>query len=457
MTDKLEAFAERMVNDFDFFVRDVLGATPSNQQEKAIKAVQDAVDGKAKPYISIRSGHGTGKTSFLAWLILWIGLTRKDAKLPTTAPVSAQLINLLIPEVRKWAHKMPPELSQIVDVQTQDVKFKSGNHCFARTARKENTEALAGVHATFVCYIADEASGIDQRVFDVIEGALTGDKFLFIMTSNPTRTSGTFYDSHNKKRSNYQVLHFDSEKSSNVNKQWVKDMETKYGRDSDVFRVRVNGEFPMQNADSMFRVDELEDAMNREAVDSTGAIVWSLDVARFGGDSTILVRRNGLDMNKFDRKRGLNTMETASWVAHEYNKADKKPDGIVIDTIGVGAGVYDRLQQLGLPVIEGNVGNRADDEKTYINKRAEMYFKLRDFLRKGKIFHSEELIEELTSTSYEFTETGKIKIQAKDDLKEELGRSPDLADACALSFFTTVYQSVSAQYEDTDYSSSTVF
>lgn len=442
----LDILANRIANDFDFFVREMLGATPSNQQELAIKAVQDAVDGKAKPYISIRSGHGTGKTSFLAWLILWIGITRRDAKLPTTAPVSAQLINLLIPEVRKWANRNP-EIASMVEVQSQDVKFSNNNHLFARTARKENTEALAGVHASFVCYIADEASGIDQKVFDVIEGALTGDKFLFVMTSNPTRTSGTFYDSHNKNRSLFQVLHFDSEKSSNVNTKWVEDMERKYGRDSDVFRVRVNGEFPNQNADSMFAVDDIETSMKRDEVDRTGAIVWSLDVARFGGDSTVLVKRKGFDMYSIDKKQGLSTMETASWVASEFNKEFVMPDAIIVDSIGVGAGVVDRLFQLGLPVIDGNCANKADNDRIYLNKRAEMYFNFKEFIKKGKIVQSDELIEELTSTKYEFTSTGKIKIQAKEDLKEELGRSPDVSDACALSFFTIVYPT-SSQHDD---------
>lgn len=380
---------------------------------------------------------GTGKTSFLAWLILWVGLTKEDAKLPTTAPVAAQLTNLLIPEVNKWKSKMSTEFQQLVEVQSQDVRFKNRNHCFARTARKENTEALAGVHASFVCYIADEASGIDQSVFDVIEGALTGDSFIFIMTSNPTRTTGTFFDSHNKKRSSYQALHFDSEKSSNVNKQWVKDMEAKYGRDSDVFRVRVNGDFPNINATGLFNLRDLEEAVKRKA-DASGSVVMSVDVARYGVDSTIIALKRGMQLSLLDKLEQCSTTEVASKVAYHNNQIGAQ--GIVVDTIGVGAGVFDQLKPIaGARLIDGNAGFAADDTNTYINKRAEMYFKLSDAIKRGaSIPNDDELIEELLSIEYQFTESGKIKIKSKDQIKEDLGRSPDKADAFALLFFRNV-------------------
>ena len=126
-----EKIAQKIADSFDFFVKEILCANPTPDQQQFISAVQNAVDGKAKRYISVRSGHGTGKTACLSWLIIWVGITRKDAKIPTTAPVSAQLVNLLIPEVRKWANKTP-EINNLVEVQTQDVKFFNGNHCFAR-------------------------------------------------------------------------------------------------------------------------------------------------------------------------------------------------------------------------------------------------------------------------------------------------------------------------------------
>lgn len=424
-------------NDFLYFIEKELLAIPSNQQLLAIQAVQDAVDKKEKPYISIRSGHGTGKTSFLAWLILWVGLTKEDSKIPTTAPVADQLTNLLLPEVTKWRNKMSDEFQKMVEVQSKDVKFLNGNHCFARTARKENTEALAGVHASFVCYIADEASGVDQQVFDVIEGALTGDSFIFVMTSNPTRTTGTFFDSHNKKRSSYQALHFDSEKSSNVNTQWVADMEQKYGRDSDVFRVRVNGNFPNTNATGLFSLADLEVATIRKA-DAEGSVVMGVDVARYGNDSSVITLKRGMQLSLLDTMDQCSTTEVASKVAYHSNQV--APQGIVVDTIGVGAGVYDQLKPIvGARLVDGNVGFASDDPNTYMNKRAEAYFKLRDAIKRGaSIPNDDELIEELLSIEYQFTESGKIKIKSKEQIKEDLGRSPDKADAFMLLYFRNI-------------------
>lgn len=437
MNEVIYEHIDKCSQSFDYFVREELNVIPSNQQQLFINAVQNAVDGKALPYISVRSGHGTGKTTALAWLILWVGLTKEDAKLPTTAPVAAQLTNLLIPEVNKWKSKMCSEFQSLVEIQSQDVKFKNGNHCFARTARKENTESLAGVHASFVCYIADEASGIDQAVFNVIEGALTGDNFLFVMTSNPTRTTGTFFDSHNKKRNSYQHLHFDSEKSSNVNSKWVTDMEAKYGRDSDVFRVRVNGSFPNVNATGLFSLQDLEDAANRKA-DANGSFALSVDVARYGDDSTIIAEKRGLQLKILKQLKHKSTTEVAGEVAYLSNQAPY--GGIVVDTIGVGAGVFDQLKPIaGARLIDGNVGFSADDSNTYMNKRAEMYFKLRDAIKLGaSIPPDDELIEELLSIEYQFTETGKIKIKSKEHIKEDLGRSPDKADAFALLFFRDI-------------------
>lgn len=441
MPEAMAEHLDRCHESFDYFIRHELGATPTDDQQRAIDAVQNAMDGKALPDISIRSGHGTGKTSFLAWLILWTGTCYEDVKIPTTAPVAAQLINLLIPEVKKWKTKMSDELQQIVDVQAQDVKFANGNICFARTARKENTEALAGVHASLVIYIVDEASGVHQSIFDVIEGALTGDKYLFIMTSNPTRTVGSFYESHNRRKSFYQALHFNSENSSNVNDKWVQKMRDKYGEDSDTYRIRVRGEFPKAASDALFDSEKLDISMNLDInanIDRTGVFVYALDVARYGDDKSVLTKRKGYDIYEMTAKEKLSTMEIASWVANQYAQEGQKPDAIVVDTIGVGAGVYDRLVQLGLPAVEGNAAMKADED-IYINKRAEMYHGLKHFIDKGgSIPKDDELFEELISITYSYNETGKLRLPKKEEIKDDLGRSPDKADSLALQFFTTI-------------------
>ena len=134
-------------------------------------------------------------------------------------------------------------------------------------------------------------------------------------------------------------------------------------------------------------------------------------------------------------------MELANAVSDMYHREeDKKPIAIFVDTIGVGAGVYDRLDEKGIRCIESNVAMKADEIDLYQNKRAEMYFRLRDFVRRGgKLVHDEELKEELLAIRYIYSKSnGKILIQPKDEIKELLGRSPDKSDSVALHFFSEV-------------------
>lgn len=436
MTEK--EFAFECHKSFLFFVEKALLATPSSDQKEFIQAVQDAIDGVGLPDISGRSGHGTGKTSTLAWLILWGGLCHVDVKMPTTAPVAAQLINQLIPEVGKWRDQMYPKFRSHVEVQTQDVKFSNGNKCFARTADKNNTEALAGVHATLVIYIVDEASGVPQQVFDVIEGALTGN-YIFVMFSNPTRTSGTFYDSHNSKKEFYKTLHFDSSRSSNVDKKYVEKMARKYGEDSDVYRVRVKGNFPSADSDALIPIGDIEAAINNSEVDSSGPMVWGVDVARYGDDSSVLCKRKGRKVAPLEQRRQLSTMQVASWIAGEYKQAKEKPKTIFVDVIGVGAGVYDRLEQLGLPVMPANVSEKSDSDDIF-NKRSEIYSTLRDEFKLGlSIPDDEDLVGEISAIKYGFSPTGKLQVEKKEELKKRLGRSPDKGDALALTYFSDVF------------------
>ncbi|MEA1916924.1 MAG: hypothetical protein U9N42_05265, partial [Campylobacterota bacterium] len=182
-------------NSIEFFVLKILKAEPSKQQ----LAVLRDIDAGYKD-IAIKSGHGTGKTAMMSWVILWVGLFKLDAKIPTTAPTAPQLVRLLLPEVRKWSDKLPDELIDAVTVKNDSIAFANDNVCVARTARKEAPEGLQGFHATFLTWIIDEASGVPNAIFEVIDGSLTGNTHLRLMTANPTRADGYFFDAFHKNR-----------------------------------------------------------------------------------------------------------------------------------------------------------------------------------------------------------------------------------------------------------------
>ena len=194
---------------------------------------------------------------------------------------------------------------------------------------------------------------------------------------------------------------------------------------------------------ALFSYSDVESAMNEdlEGVDKSGVFSYAVDVARYGSDKGCLTKRRGYHIYALQSFKDYSTMELANTVADEYNREDdKKPNAIFIDTIGVGSGVYDRTVERGLSAIDSNVAMKADSNDTYINKRAEMYFRLNEFIKKGgKIPNDDELKEELLAIRYFYSNSnGKIQIMPKDDIKDIIGRSPDKSDSVALHFFSEI-------------------
>lgn len=410
---------------------------PSSQQRRVL---QDIDAGKSD--ISIKSGHGTGKTSLLSWVILWVGLFKYDAKIPCTAPTAPQLVRLLLPEVRKWREKLPKELKEAVIVKNDSVAFSTGNIAVARTARKEAPEGLQGFHATYLCWIIDEASGVPNTIFEVIEGSLTGEKHLRLLTANPTRTDGYFYDSQNKHRHLWRCHTFNAEESENVSRESIERKKLEYGEDSDAYRVRVLGQFPRTSSDAVIPMWLIEDAINREHgdINTYGAEVWGLDYADGGDDKTYLAKRNGNEfyaVEECDLQGSHKQSATAAWLAMQYNTAKRKPKAIFVDAIGEGSGLVSRCRESDLshlPVIPVKVSERAVRADIYFNKRAELYYNLKAVLQDGgKIVDDGILIGDLSAQRFVLSERGGLlQLVAKDKIKELLGRSPDKGDAAAL-------------------------
>jgi len=430
--NKLIAWA----NSFELFVIEALKAKPTSQQILVIKDI----DAGHKD-ISVKSGHGSGKSTIMSWVIIWTGLFKYDCKIPITAPTAPQLTRLLLPEVKKWQKNLPEELQLSIEVLSDSIKFTSGNFAIPRTARKGASEALQGFHATFLCWIIDEASGVDDEIFEVVEGSLTGENYLRLLMANPTRTVGYFYNTHNKHKKLWRTHTFNTELSENVSRASIERKRAEYGEDSDQYRVRVLGQFPLTNTDALFTMAEIEGAMalSDTDVDRTGAFSYACDVARYGDDSSVFTRKRGYDIYGLEQFDNVNTMEYANILSNKMEQETKLPDGIFVDTIGVGAGVMDRLEERGYSSIDANVSMKADEINVYSNKRAEMYFNLREWVRKGgRLPNDEELAEELLIITYTYSENGKILLMKKADIKLELGRSPDKSDSVALHFFSKI-------------------
>lgn len=416
------------------FAQQALGASPTEQQWQASRELVKT------RRVSIRSGHGTGKSAFMAWSILWALVCYHPVKVPVTAPTGHQLSDVLWAELAMWWRKMPPDLMAEFEWAAERFYRKDvPQEAFAaaRTSRPEKPEALQGFHAENVVFVIDEASGIPDEVFQVAEGALSTDGAFVVMAANPTRMDGYFYDSHHKQRGRWAALHWNAEDSPLVSRDYIEDMAAKYGRESAIYRIRVRGEFA-GNPDGVIPLDLIEGAISRE-VNAYGPERWGLDVARFGEDRTALAKRHGNAMLVPVKSwRGKDLMQTAGLVKIEYDNAQRKPEAICVDVIGLGAGVADRMRELGLPVVAVNVAESPSASERYNRLRDELWFKAREWFagRDVKIVKDDELTAELTMPNYKVLSTGKIQVESKDEIKKRAGgnRSPDLADAFCLTF-----------------------
>ena len=167
------------------FAQEVLKAEPTEQQWEASRAIVKT------RRVSIRSGHGTGKSTFMAWCVLWFLACYFPCKVPATAPTSHQLQDVLWSEIAKWHRVMAdqkPALAAQFDWSNEAFRMKAApNESFsvARTSRPERPEALQGFHSDNILFLIDEASGVADNVFEVAEGALSTDGAFVVMAANP--------------------------------------------------------------------------------------------------------------------------------------------------------------------------------------------------------------------------------------------------------------------------------
>lgn len=419
------------------FVREILGAVPEAYQDDLLRAV-----GGGERKVSVRSGHGTGKSTSLSWSMLWFLLFRYPCKVVVTAPTSAQLYDALFAELKRWINELPPALQGLIEVKTDRVELVAApSEAFisARTSRAEQPEALAGVHSDNVMLVVDEASGVPEQVFEAASGSMSGHNAITILAGNPTRSSGTFYETHNRLSDHWHTLHWSCVESSRVSDEFVEEMKTRYGEDSNAYRIRVLGEFPMGDDDTIIPLYLAEAAKGRDVVASpTTKAVWGLDVARFGSDRSALAKRVGPVVTEVETWKGLDLMQTVGRVKAQYDglMSSDRPSEILVDVIGLGSGVHDRLRELGLPVRAVNVSEAPAFGATYNNLRTELIFRFRGWLeaRGSRLPADGELIAELTSIRYSFGSSGKMKAESKDDMRRRGLRSPDKADAVFLTF-----------------------
>lgn len=335
-------------------------------------------------------------------------------------------------------------MRDIIEVNAERVFVKANpeaSFAVSRTARPEKPEALQGFHAETLAFFIEEASGIADVIFETAGGALSSEDSWVFMFANPTRTSGYFHRSHHANRENWRCYHVPSTHSSRVSPRYSEEVASEYGMDSNVYRIRVLGDFPLSEDDAVIPLGLIEAAVGREVqpTDRSG-IVWGLDVARFGDDTTALAKRRGNALlAPVQEWKKLDNMQVAGIVAKMFHETPLhlRPASINIDVIGLGAGVVDRLRELGLPARGINVGEASpNDPQRYMRLRDELWFAARDWFdaKDCTMPRDDGLMSELVQPKYKIESSGKLKVESKDDMKKRGVKSPNKADAFCLTF-----------------------
>lgn len=439
------------------FVEDIIGATPDEEQAKILRSVA------ANPMTTVRSGHGVGKSTVEAWVVIWFMVTRPFPKIPCTAPTQHQLFDILWAEVSKWLRNNKALANELI--WTKEKVYMRGYpeewFAVARTASKP--DALQGFHAEDVLYIIDEASGVDDDIFEPVLGALSTPGAKLLMCGNPTQLSGFFYDSHNKNRASYATFHIDGRNSSRVSQDFVQTIINMYGEDSDVFRVRVAGDFPLQEDDIFIPLSLVEKSIVTEFSPrkNPNLIHIGCDVARYGDDKTVIGYKIDEKVTLYKKRQGQDTMKTADdivmlgeMLVQRYKLTPEKdtPIPVKVDDGGVGGGVVDRLRQIKrnnperfwwlevYPVIFGQRIKHKyyHDSTTYmmaIVKKLLQPFDEDTGERKPVeliLPDDDDLVAQLSGRKYALTEASKVKIESKKEVKKRGQPSPDEADCVLL-------------------------
>lgn len=408
--------------------------------------------------VAVRGPHGLGKTTLAAWLILWFALTRDkttDWKCLTTASAWRQLTKYLWPEVHKWARRLKweaigrPPFDERRELLTLSLKLATGE---AFAVASDDPSLIEGAHADSLLYIFDEAKSIVAGTFDAAEGAFSGGgagrvEALALAISTPGEPAGRFYDIHARRPGfeDWRVRHIrlaEATQAGRISEQWAEQRRKQWGAASAVFQNRVLGEFASQDEDGVIPLAWIEAANDRwrdwqeqgfpGEPDRAGC-----DVARTGTDKTTLALASGLkigDLREYARQDTMQTVGVVMGVLLRFPGLT-----VIVDVIGIGAGVYDRLREQGVMVLAFNASARTDfldrsGEFGFTNVRSAAWWMLRELLEPAygaevALPPDDDLTGELVAPRWRVMSGGKIQVESKDEIRKRIGRSTDHADA----------------------------
>lgn len=438
-----QAKIKRWREDPVTFVTECLHVEPDAWQVDVLRAFP------THQRIAMKACKGPGKTGVLAWLGWNFLATRPHPKIAATSVSGDNLKDGLWSEMAKWQNRSPFlkqafqwTKERIFSRHHPETWFMSARTWAKSADKSRQADTLAGLHADYIMYLIDESGGLPNAVMATAEAALaSGIESKIIQAGNPTHIEGPLYSACTNERHLWFVVEItsdpdDPKRTPRVSKQWAKEQIEKYGRDNPWVLVNVFGKFPPASINTILGPDEVSAAMKRRPAPGAGN-EWSqkrlgIDVARFGDDRSVIFPRQGLVAYRPVELRGMRTTDIAARVMMAKSKWKSELE-LVDDTGHWGHGVIDNLFAAGYSPLGIQFHAPALNPR-YKNRRAEMWLEMAEWVKRGGCLPKmPELVGELTSPTYTFV-GGKFQLEDKDQVKARLGRSPDLADALALTF-----------------------
>ena len=433
------------------FACDVLGLDPWEAQRDVMRSVA------RHRRVAVRSGHKVGKTTLAAAIALWYWCLVPRARVVLTAPTWRQIQEAVWHEVKRlYRRARVPLGGDLAESVGTGLRGPDGRQCFGFAAR--NADAFSGISGPAVMYIVDEAAGVPDSIFEALEGASAA-RSARLLLGNPTSQSGEFWRAFHRPALGYVTHAISSEDTPNArtgrdvvpglaSREYVEQCRVAWGESSPLFAVRVRGEFAAGADACVVPRALVERAMVDEAeaaslVDHDAPLVLGVDVARFGTDATVIAPVRGNVALRALEVRGASGPAVAAAVvdvARERRAPWQQRVTVAVDGIGVGASVVDALRARahdGVDVLDVNAAAAASNPAVHRNLRTELWFGLRDWLASSAVVRDETLADDVCSATYSFDAQGRFAVDAKDDQRARLGRSPDRADALALAVYAS--------------------
>lgn len=435
----------RRLEDWQFRTLERLQERLQEAEEDEARAVAAGEVYNAVYRIARPAGHGVGKTGFAAMVIHWFISTHPNAQAVITASTESQLQTKTWRELRKWQ-----EIALngwVFEWSATRYKHRGRPETWYASAipwSESNPSAFAGTHERYVLVLFDESSGIAPVIWETIQGALTTGKCFWFALGNPVEPEGGFYEACTIYRHRWDVETLDARSVTFANLKEIGEWEEDHGEDSDFFRVRVRGEFPKSSTNQYIDHERVAAARKRSIewvdVPRSSPKLMGVDVSRQGGDRNVIVMRQGRKMaGRIIRFQSRDLMLVAQTVARAIREL--KPDVVYVDEVGLGAGVVDRLHQLGYDMVVGvqSGSNSQLDEREkriYANNRILMWSRMRDWLQVADIADDAELERDLTGPTYTYQKKTQLEIlESKDEMRARGLPSPDTADALSFTFY----------------------